>query len=305
MIKALKLKNIPKNPPISGGEIYSSRHILWRELLKDKIAFISLIFIIVVTVFVVVASLFINQQELLRIDLFSLNLAPSSTHWLGTDHGGRDVFGLLVIGARNSLAVGLAVTVLTGVTGILLGVISGYFGGQIDNGLMRIVDFFNILPTLMIIITFVTIFPNYSIIQFALIISLFRWTGMARLIRSKSIQEKEFEYIQASKTLGTPHRKIIIDQLLPNITSLMIVMMTLALAANIGIESGLSFLGFGFPDATPSLGTLVSAARNPQVLETRWWIWMPASILILLLMLSINNVGQALKRATDARQRRG
>src|SRR5690606_36076740 len=118
-------------------------------------------------------------------------------------------------------------------------------------------------------------------------------------------QEKELDYIQASKTLGSSNFKIIFTQLLPNVSSLIIVTMTLNLAANIGLESGLSFLGFGFPESTPSLGTLLSYARNPQTLEFRWWIWVPASIMILLLMLSINNVGQALKRATDARQRRG
>jgi len=284
---------------------YSSWSILRRELVKDKIALVSLAFVILIILFVTIVSLILNQDEIIKVDLFSLNQPPSSEFWLGTDHGGRDVFGQLIIGARNSLAIGGLVTLIAGTLGILLGIVSGYFGGLIDNILMRIVDFSNILPQLMIIITFVTIFPNYTIIQFALIMSAFRWTSIARLVRSKTLQEKELEYVQASKTLGTSNFKTIFVQVLPNLSSLIIVTMTLNLAANIGIESGLSFLGFGFPESTPSLGTLVSAARNPQVLELRWWIWMPASILILLLMLSINNVGQALKRATDARQRRG
>jgi peptide/nickel transport system permease protein len=133
----------------------------------------------------------------------------------------------------------------------------------------------------------------------------FLWMGIARLIRSKALQEKELDYVKASKTLGTSDFKIMFFQVLPNLSSIIIVTMTLNLAGNIGIESGLSFLGFGFPESTPSLGTLISYARNPQTLELRWWIWLPASILIFVLMLSINNVGQALKRATDARQLRG
>lgn len=284
---------------------YSSWSILRRELVKDKVALISLVFVILVILSVTIVSLILNQDEIVRVDLFSLNQPPSSEFWLGTDHGGRDVFGQLIIGTRNSLAIGGLVTLISGTLGILLGIVSGFFGGLIDNILMRIVDFSNILPQLMIIITFVTIFPNYTIIQFALIMSVFRWTSIARLVRSKTLQEKELEYVQASKTLGTSNFKTIFVQVMPNLSSLIIVTMTLNLAANIGIESGLSFLGFGFPESTPSLGTLVSAARNPQVLEARWWIWMPASMLILLLMLGINNVGQALKRATDAKQRRG
>ena len=124
-------------------------------------------------------------------------------------------------------------------------------------------------------------------------------------IRSKALSERELDYIHASQTLGTPHWKIILFQLLPNVSSLIIVNFILNLAGNIGLESSLTFLGFGLPESTPSLGTLISYARNPDVLENKWWIWVPASLMILVLMLSINFVGQALKRAADARQRRG
>jgi len=305
MVKLFKSKKVEKNLVVNKDETYSGFQILWRELVKDRVALISLIFVSVIVIGVGVISLILNQDEIVRVDLFSLNQPPSSEYRLGTDQGGRDVFGLLIIGARNSLLVAALVTLLTGIIGILLGIVSGYFGGQVDHLLMRIVDYSNILPTLMIIIAFVTAVPNYTIIQFSLIMTLFRWTSIARLIRSRTLQERELEYVQASKTLGTSNFKTIFVQVLPNLSSLIIVTMTLNLAANIGLESGLSFLGFGFPDDTPSLGTLVSSARNPQILELRWWIWMPASILILLLMLSINNIGQALKRATDARQRRG
>lgn len=283
----------------------SGWRIVWREIVRDKLALISLIFLIAVITFVYGIALFLDQDEIVTVDLFSIHKPPSAEFWLGTDYGGRDIFGQLIIGTRNSLSIAFIVTILTGIIGITVGIVSGYFGGVIDNILMRIVDFFMILPFLMIVISFVAIVPKYTIISFSLIMTAFLWMGKARLIRSKALQEKELEYIQASKTLGSSHIKIIFTQLLPNITSLIIVTMTLNLAANIGLESGLSFLGFGFPESTPSLGTLISYALNPQTLEYRWWIWVPASVLILVLMLSINNVGQALKRATDARQRRG
>lgn len=279
--------------------------IVWREIVRDKLALVSLIFLVLIIFGVYGVSFFLNQEEIVKVDLFAIHEPPSDQYILGTDYGGREIFGQLIIGTRNSLSIGLLVTFMTGMIGIIFGLVAGYFGGTIDNIMMRVVDFFQVLPFLMIVIVFVAIVPKYSILSFSLIMTAFLWMGKARLIRSKALQERELDYVQASKTLGTSNFKIMFTQVLPNLSSLIIVTMTLNLAANIGLESGLSFLGFGFPESTPSLGTLVSYARNPQTLEFRWWVWVPASVLILVLMLSINNVGQALKRATDARQRRG
>lgn len=279
--------------------------IVWREIVRDKLALLSFLFLILVALFVYGISFFLNQDEIVTVDLFAIFEPPSNKFWLGTDYGGRDVFGQLIIGAKNSLTVGVLVTLMSSVIGIVIGVVAGYFGGMTDNVLMRIVDFFMVLPFLMVVIVFVAIVPKYSVWTFSLIMTLFLWMGITRLIRSRALQEGELDYIQASKTVGSSHVKIIFTQLLPNLSSLIVVTMTLNLAANIGIESGLSFLGFGFPETTPSLGTLLGYARNPQVLEHRWWVWVPAAILILLLMLAVRNVGEAIKRATDAKQRRG
>ncbi|WP_047983874.1 ABC transporter permease [Ornithinibacillus californiensis] len=297
-----KAEEVKTNQPIKSP---SGFNIIWREIVRDKLALLSLAFLILIIAFVYGIALFLDQKEIVKVDLFSIYEPPGEEFLLGTDYGGRDVFGQLIIGTRNSLTIALLVTLLTGIIGVAYGVISGYFGGHIDNIMMRILDFFMILPFTMIVIAFVAIVPKYNTITFSLIMTAFLWMGIARLIRSKALQEKELDYIQASKTLGSSNFKIIFTQLLPNCSSLIIVTMTLNLAANIGLESGLSFLGFGFPESTPSLGTLLSYARNPQVLEYRWWIWVPASLMILLLMLSVNNIGQALKRAGDARQRRG
>ena len=283
----------------------SGLRIFWREIVRDKLALFSLIFLIVITAFVFITSEVLDYEEIVRVDLFNTHAPPSADNWLGTDYGGRDVFGQLIIGTRNSLSIGILVTVMSGVIGIIFGLTAGYFGGTVDNVFMRILDFFMILPFLMIVITFVAIVPEYSIISFSLIMTAFLWMGIARLVRSKALQERELDYVNAAKTLGTSNIKIMFTHVFPNLSSIIIVNMTLNLAGNIGIESGLSFLGFGFPESTPSLGTLLSYATNPATLEYRWWIWLPAAILILLLMLSVRNVGEALKRATDARQRRG
>ncbi|MCF3944430.1 ABC transporter permease [Oceanobacillus alkalisoli] len=279
--------------------------ILWREIFKDKLALISLIFLVLVTTLVYGISFVLDQSEIVKVDLFAIHEAPGEEFILGTDYGGRDVFGQLIIGTRNSLTIGFLVTLMSGIIGIVFGLVAGYFGGHVDNVMMRILDFFNVLPFLMIVIVFVSLVPKYNTITFSLIMTVFLWMGIARLIRSKALQEKELDYVQASRTLGSSHFKIIFKEVMPNITSLIVVTMTLNLAANIGIESGLSFLGFGFPESTPSLGTLLSYATNPQTLESRWWVWVPAAVLILLLMLAVRNVGEALRRAADARQRRG
>ncbi len=246
-----------------------------------------------------------KQEDIVRVDLFSIYSPPSAEHWLGTDYGGRDIFGQLIIGTRNSFTIGLAITVISCLIGLTIGLIAGYFGGVVDNIIMRIIDFVMVLPFLMLVIVFITLVPKFNILTFILIMSIFLWTGKARLIRSKVLTEKELDYVSASKTLGTPNWKIILFQVLPNLSSIIIVSVTLNLAGNIGIESGLTFLGFGLPESTPSLGTLVSYARNPDVLQDKWWIWLPASIMILVLMLCINFIGQALRRSADARQRKG
>lgn len=283
----------------------SGLKVFWTEIVRDKLALSSLIFFLLIALTVFIGSAILDLKEVTKIDIMARFLPPSSENILGTDTGGRDIFGQLIIGTRNSLLIGILVTVMSGTIGVLFGLTAGYFGGGTDNVLMRILDFFLILPFLMIIIIFVSLVPKYSILSFSLIMTMFLWMGIARLVRSKALQERELDYINASKTLGTSNITIMFSHMLPNIASIIIVNMTLALAANIGIESGLSFLGFGFPESTPSLGTLLSYATNPTTLEKRWWVWMPAAILILLLMLSVRNVGEALKRAADAQQRRG
>ncbi|EJP83194.1 ABC transporter permease [Bacillus cereus] len=279
--------------------------IMWREFRKDKLAMFSLFLLAIILIAVYTTSFIMKQEDIVKVDLFSIYSPPSGEHWLGTDYGGRDIFGQLVIGTRNSFTIGLVITILSCLIGLSIGLIAGYFGGTVDNIIMRIIDFKLILPFLMLVIVLITIVPVFNVTVFILIMSIFLWTGKARLIRSKVLTEKELDYVSASKTLGTPNWKIMMFQVLPNLSSIIIVSVTLNLAGNIGIESGLTFLGFGLPESTPSLGTLVSYATNPDVLQEKWWIWLPASLMILVLMLCINFIGQALRRSADARQRKG
>ncbi|MBP1174277.1 ABC transporter permease subunit [Paenibacillus sp. OT2-17] len=283
----------------------SSWSVLRRELVRDKTALVSIGFVILFLIFIYASVLFVNQDVVTTVDLGAIREAPGSVHWLGTDRAGRDIFGQLVIGARNSFTIGFTITLLSAAIGLTLGLLAGFYGGLVDNIIMRIIDFILVLPFLMLVIVFVSIVPKSGIGSFIFIMTAFLWIGKARLIRAKVLSERELDYVQASKTLGTPNWKIIWFGVLPNLSSVVIVNLTLSLAGNIGIETGLSYLGFGLPESTPSLGTLVSYANDPDVLQNSWWMWLPASLLILVLMLAINFIGQALKRATDARQRLG
>lgn len=282
----------------------SGRQLIWQQMKKDRLAMGSFIFLVSILLFVYSAAFVMDAEEIARINLQALHQPPSLEHWLGTDYGGRDVFGQLIIGTRNSFTISFCITLLTALIGLTTGLVAGYFGGVTDHVVMRIIDFIISLPTTMFIIVLVTIIPEFTIWSFILVMTLFYWTGKARLIRSKVLAERELDYVQASQTLGTPHWKIMFFQIFPNVSSIIIVNFILNLAGNIGLESALTYLGFGLPESTSSLGTLISYARNPDVLEHKWWVWLPASVMILVMMLSINFVGQAIKRATDARQRR-
>jgi peptide/nickel transport system permease protein len=277
--------------------------IAWSEICNDKIAFVSLIIFAGIVLTVAIGSLIIDENALQIVNIKLRNTPPSLDFILGTDPSGRSVMQLLIIGAKNSLLIAFFVTSLGVGAGMLVGVFAGYYGGMVDNIIMRIVDFFTILPRLMLIIVLVTLKYDYNMFDFILIMSIFSWPFEVRLIRSKVLQQANLDYASASKTLGTPNILIIFREIVPNITSIMVVNLTLALAGNIGLETGLTFLGFGLKFTTPSLGSMLFHATNVANLSTRPWIWLPASLLVLTLMLCINFIGQAINRASDAKQR--
>lgn len=285
------------------AENKSFAQTIWHEIKNDKMAFFALVLLTLIMLTAYLSPLFLNQAESGRVNFSQIYRPPSAEFWLGTDRGGRDIFTQLMIGARNSFTIGVVITLISSAIGLAVGLISGYFGGKVDFVIMRVLDFLLVLPQLMLIIVFVVIVPKFNVWSFIAIMSILLWFGKARLIRSRALAERELDYVNASKTLGTPNWKIMLFEVFPNLSSLVIVNMTLNLAGNIGIETGLTFLGFGLPESTPSLGTLISYAQHPDVMENKWWVWLPASLTILVVMLCINYIGQAIKRASDARQR--
>jgi peptide/nickel transport system permease protein len=278
--------------------------VMWREIVHDKLALLSLIVFTAVMATVFIGSMFYTDVDVNKVDLRMINAAPGEGLPLGADPSGRDMVGQLMIGARNSILIAFGVTVMTGIIGIFVGLVSGYFAGSVDNAIMRVVDFLMMLPGTMLIIVIVTLVPDYTIGVFILVMTAFGWMGKARLMRAKTLQQSNLDYVYASKTLGTPNIVIMLREVLPNIVSLIIVNLTLNLAANMGLETSLSFLGFGLPFSTPSLGTLLRHASVAENMQMRPWQWLPAALLILVMMLCINFVGQAIKRSADAKQRK-
>lgn len=293
-------KQAPASTPPGGFKVIA------REFAKDKVGLTALVLLVSILVGVFVASFFFDQEQLMKVNLMARNLKPGvNGHILGTDQSGRDIFGQLIIGARNSILIGFSITIITSIIGLALGIISGYYSGKFDGIMMRIVDFIMILPTTMMIIVFVTVIKNYTIYHFIAIMSAFNWTFKTRLFRTRTLSEASLDYVNASKTLGSSDLAIMFREILPNLSSLIIVNLTLSFAGNIGIETSLTYLGFGLPSTVPSLGTLIAYARNADILENKTWVWLPAALFILTMMLCINYVGQALQRAADAKQRLG
>ena len=277
-----------------------------REFKQDKGATFFLFLLLTLILFIYVYAAFLNTKQVMHVDIINSYGHPGKDgHLLGTDQGGREVLKYLVLGTRNSLDIGLAVTLIVEVIGIVFGLVAGYYGGLVDNIMMRFLDFMMLLPMLMLVIVIVSIIPNYSMLDFVLVVSAFLWVGTARLIRSKTLAEAQEEYVYVAMTSGSSAWKIMLTDILPNISSLIIVDLILSLTANIGIEVGLSFLGFGLPESVPSLGLMIGLAQDPDVMIGAPWVWIPASLLILVLCVGISYVGNVIRRAFDARQRLG
>ena len=298
MTKVKEEKVITKTP--------SGFSVVAREFKKDKGAFAALITLSAILIFVVLFNIYIRVSGVYStyfdVDLLNIFLKPGEDGFLlGTDVGGHSVFGWLMMGMLNSILI--AVTALTIGFGTAVGLVIAYYGGRVDNIVMRLVDFMVIIPTLMVIIVFVSIKRDYGLVLFILILSAFAWMGSTRLVRSKALSESRRDYVLASKTMGTPDWKIMLQGILPNISSIIIVEATLSLAANMGIEVGLTYLGFGLPAGTPSIGTMLSYAKDADVLINKMYIWLPAALAILIIVLCINSIGGALRRSLDARQR--
>lgn len=235
---------------------------------------------------------------------------PSSTHLLGTDDKGMDVFARLMYGGRVSLEIGFIVVFLSTFFGVVMGGISGYFGKWVDQLIMRIVDIFNCIPTLPILIISSALLdswgiqPKYRIYYLMIFLTIFGWSGTARLVRGQILSLREQEYMIAEEALGMPVWRKIFKHLIPNVLPQLIVSMTLSLGSIILYEATLSFLQLGVPLPYAAWGTMINAATNPNILANYVNMWAPPGICIVIAVLGFNFIGDGLRDAFDPKMKR-
>ena len=278
--------------------------LAWREIKRDKFALVCLITLVGILITAFVGAMFLDADYATRVSLMTIDQSPAQFGRMGTDNGGRDMLSMLFLGARTSFIISFSVTVFSLLIGYTVGLIAGYYGGFVDLVIMRLIDFVVMVPTIMLIVVAVSLIPGYSTFHFILILIGVGWIGGAVSLRPRVLQESAKDYVLASKTLGTPNPIIILKKVLPNVLSYMMVGIVLGLAGNIGLETGLTVLGYGLPIGVPSLGAIIRLAMNPVVLQSRVWQWLPAVILIFVMTLSIYGVGYAISRAVNPRQRK-
>ena len=235
---------------------------------------------------------------------------PNMKHRLGTDMYGMDMLTRLMYGGRVSLLIGFIVIIIETVIGVIFGGISGYFGGWVDNLIMRIVDIFYCIPSMPVIIILGAamdasrVDPTVRMIYLMLILGFLGWAGIARLVRGQILSLREQEYMAAAEACGLSVSRRIFKHLIPNVVPQLIVTCTMGLGSVIITEATLSFLGLGVKFPFASWGNIISDVNNTHVLTTYWFIWIPAGVLLLLTVLAFNLVGDGLRDAFDPKMKR-
>lgn len=273
---------------------------VWRRLKNNKVAIGSIVFLIFLFLLAIFGPMF-SKYSYSDQDLMMANQFPSSEHWFGTDQHGRDLFIRVIYGARISLTVGIAASLINFIVGVLYGGISGYFGGKIDNYMMRIVDILYTVPlTLYVILLMVWIGAGLKSILIA--IGSIYWIGMARIVRGQILSLKEQEYVMAAKTLGASDARILIRHLIPNTMGPIIITMTMSIPSAIFTEAFLSFIGLGVSAPQASWGVLCNDALG-SLSVFPYQLFFPA-MAISITMLAFNFLGDGLRDALDPRMRK-
>ena len=277
--------------------------LIWKRFSKHPGAMAGCIVLICIILAVALAGLSPYDPE--KSDMAGRYKPPSLAHLMGTDSLGRDVMTRVLFGGRISLEVGISVMVITLVIGVPLGAIAGYFGGWVDNLLMRITDAALSLPSLMVLILLSAILREVDapllqknpVLTIASVIGLLSWMYVARLVRASYLTIREMDYVTATRALGASNFRIITMHIFPNAIGPVIVESTMEVAYAILEESGLSYLGFGIQPPTPSWGNLLSNAQDYMVKYP--WLAIFPGLMIFLSVISINYIGDGLRDAFD------
>jgi peptide/nickel transport system permease protein len=235
--------------------------------------------------------------------LIAHSTGPSWRHWLGTDFIGRDIFSQLLAGSRVAFMVGVSAALVSILVGTAVGMVAGYGGRIVDSLLMRLADIVMVMPTLLVVLILASLFGRLDIWTIVLLIALFRWPGVARVIRSRTLSLKHRPFIDAARIAGASHGRIILRHILPNVMPLALLYMTFRVTSAIIIEAALAFLGFGDP-ATVSWGMMLQWVwKTGHMFQAPYWL-LPPGLCISLLTLAFYMIGRALEDVIDPRLRR-
>lgn len=270
---------------------------VWQRFRRHRLALVGLAILILLTAGAVAAPL-IAQKDPYSVSLRNTNVGPNSTYILGTDAAGRDVFSRLLHAGRVSLSVGLVAVTIYTVIGVILGALAGFYGGWVDSFVMRLADTVLAFPSLIIIITAVSVLGP-GLFNLMLVIGLLGWPPITRLLRGEFLSLREREFIVAARATGARNNRLIFRHLVPNAMAPIIVAATFGVAHAILLEAGLSFLGLGVQPPQPSWGNMLTDAQSLTVLESMLWLWIPPGVMIALAVLSINFIGDGLRDALD------
>ncbi len=265
---------------------------------KKNILLIIGLTIVLTMAFLALFAPFIAPYDPNAINPIASLEAPSASHFFGTDDLGRDLFSRMLYGARISLFVGFVAVSISSFIGIIIGLCAGYFGGIIDEALMRFVDVMLCFPSFFLILAVIT-FLEPNVFTIMSVIGLTSWMGVARLVRAETLSMKQREFISASRIAGASSLRVLIIHILPNVLAPVLVSMTLGIAGAILVESSLSFLGIGVQPPEASWGNILLEGKN--VLEIAPWISLYPGLAIVITVLGYNLLGEALRDWLDPR----
>jgi peptide/nickel transport system permease protein len=269
---------------------------LWRRFRRHRLAMAGVIIIIIL----IVASLLGSRTAALEVNLQANNQPPSSEHWLGTDRTGRDILARTLMGGRISLSVGLVAVFFSTLIGTITGVTAGYYRGWIDQIVMRVVDIVQSFPVIVLLLVVASL-VGPSIFNVMVMIGLLTWTTPCRIVRGQFLSLREKEFVEAARCIGMNDVSIALKHILPNAIAPLLVYASFGVATAVLLEAGLSYLGLGVQQPTPSWGNMINTARVISTMERTPWQWIPPAVLTVLFVLAVNFVGDGIRDALDPR----
>ncbi|MCY4118209.1 MAG: ABC transporter permease [Caldilineaceae bacterium] len=285
---------LPERPSLAAQNI--------RLFMQNPGAVAGLVYMVVITLLVILAPL-VTPYDFEEIDIRAIRKPPSVDHLLGTDNTGRDLYTRILYGGRVSLLIGLSAVIIRTAIGLVMGAISGFFGGAVDFLIQRFVDVMLTIPQIFLLLILVGAYgPSPLVLLIGL--GLLGWFPDTRIFRGQVLSIRELDYTLAARSIGRTNWGIVQKHVLPNVMHLVLVNMTLNIGAIIIAEAGLSFLGLGVQQPTPSWGNIIQEANQVTRIRQFWWFWIPPGTVLVLTVISLNLIGDALRDILDPRRRR-